>query len=151
MLRNLIQFGWLVGGYATLALAARILPVVFRRVHALRARRRTRRSAPMLWFSLLVRIADADGSIHPSVQLRGEGLRADGVVRLELIDEREQIRFSSSQDLPASAVGSELPLLSFFPPAGATPDDVLRWRWDLVVEAKGRRPAASSHHLVPAG
>lgn len=151
MVRTLIHFGWLVGAYVALSLAVRILPVVSKRIRRFSVRRRARRSPPSLRFTLLVRIGEGCEEIHPSVQLRGEPLRANGTIRLTLVDERGMIRFALSREVPAEVVGAELPLPSFSPPLGATLEDVLSWRWDLVVEPKGRRPVTSSHHLVSAG
>jgi hypothetical protein len=104
----------------------------------------------MLRFSLLVRVGEVDQILHPSVQLRGEPLRGTATIRLSVVDEHGSIRVSCSREVPAEAVGAEVPLPPVSPPGGATLKDLLSWRWDLVVEPKGRRPVVSSHRLVPA-
>jgi hypothetical protein len=148
VLRTLIQFGWFVGGYLALRVLVVAVPVASRRVRSLRARWRASRVPPILRLSLLVSVNEAYGSILPRVQLRGERLRAKGRVRLELVDERGKVRFASSRDLPASAVGTELSLPSFLPPPDARLDDVLRWRWDVAVDVGRRKAARWSERLV---
>jgi hypothetical protein len=150
MIRILIQFGWFAGAYLALRTLIVAAPVLSRRIRSRLVRRRARSASPRLGLSLLVGVDGVDGSILPSVQLRGDPLACDGKIRLELVDELGAVRVESSRNLPRAAVGAELPLPAFFPPAGARLEDVVRWRWDVVVEVPRRKACRWSRYLVPA-
>ena len=83
--------------------------------------------------SLIVRLDRGEGVFHPSVQIRGEGERRDARIRLELIDRLGATRLTVERAFPADALNAELSLRAFTPPDGATPDEVLAWRWDVVL------------------
>jgi hypothetical protein len=86
-----------------------------------------------LTLSLLVRADEREGMLHPSVQVRGPADGRSGRIRLELVDPHGEVRLTVERSFPAEALNAELPLPSFAAPAGATVEEVLRWRWDVVL------------------
>jgi hypothetical protein len=86
-----------------------------------------------LGLALLVRVDEGAGVLHPAVQLRGAGERRHARIRLELVDREGTVRLTLKRAFPAEALNTELPLPSFAPPEGATLDEVLGWRWDVVL------------------
>jgi hypothetical protein len=83
--------------------------------------------------SLLVRLDEGEGVLHPSVQVRGLGEQRRGRIRLELVDGDGDVRLAVKRPFPATALNTELPLPSFAPPEGANPAEVLGWRWDITL------------------
>ncbi len=93
------------------------------------------RSRPEDWsLALLVRVDEEAGRFAPSVQLQGDEAALWACIRLELVDEQGDVRFAASHRVPRSAAGTEFPLSSFLAPDDAGVEEVLRWRWDLVLE-----------------
>jgi hypothetical protein len=90
----------------------------------------------LITLTLLVRIDEGEGVFRPSVQIRGSGDPRRGRIRLELVDPDGQVRLTLKRGFPAAALNSELPLPPFAPPAGASIDEVLRWRWDIVLSGE---------------
>jgi hypothetical protein len=93
--------------------------------------------APCAWsLTLLVRLDEASGRLCPSVQLRGGGALTHAWLRLELVDREGRVRLLRRKRLPRTAIGTELPLPAFESPAGTSPEEVLGWYWDIVIEDK---------------
>jgi hypothetical protein len=150
-MRILVQFFWVVGVFlAALRVLVVVGPPVQRRLGRLVRRWRAKRAAPALGLTLRVGVDEAGGRIMPSVLFRGEPLRRPGRVRLELVDEFGQVRFTCAREFPPDAVGREWAMPSFLPPDGVHQVDVLGWRWDVVLETPGRRPARWNEYLLSA-
>jgi hypothetical protein len=95
------------------------------------------RVLPQDWsLALLVRVDEITGRLAPSIQLSGYEADSWLRIRLELVDADGAVRLTAGYRFSQSAVGTEFPLDSFLPPGGANVDDVLRWRWDLVLEGR---------------
>lgn len=92
----------------------------------------------ILWAaSLAVRVNGERGVVSPIVQLRGRTDFAEGTLGLELRDGWGSLRHAARQPLRPDQIGAEIHLASFPVPAGADPDEVVRWSWDIAVEADG--------------
>jgi hypothetical protein len=89
-----------------------------------------------LTLTLLVRVDEGEGVLHPSVQVRGPSEPRSGRIRLELVDPDGAVRLTVKRLFPAEALNTELPLPGFAPPDGASVDQVLRWRWDIVLSGE---------------
>jgi hypothetical protein len=149
MAHSLIQFAILFGSYLAFRLALSAIPVLWRWVVRLRAKRRV--WAGKWSLSLLVRLDENDARLYPSVQLLGTRLPNRSKLRLELIDWLGEKRYSAIQDVPPWALGKELALRPFESPARPHITDALRWRWDLTLSAGRHRLGHWSESLAPAG
>jgi hypothetical protein len=101
--------------------------------------------------SLLVRVDEGEGVIHPSVQVRGAGEERRGRINLELVDAEGAVRLAVKRSFPTKALNTELPLPAFVPPEGATLEDVLRWRWDITLGNGSGEPLRWQEHPSPTG
>jgi hypothetical protein len=94
---------------------------------------------PVDWplaLTLFVRVDEGEGVLQPSVQIRGAGQPRRARLRLELVDPGEEVRVTLKRAFPAEALNTQLPFPRFAPPAGASLDEVLRWRWDIVLSGE---------------
>ena len=90
--------------------------------------------------TLLVDVDDRTGLVRPTVQIRGSDEHEAARLRLELVDDDGRVHPLVASDLPPGAACSGFALPAVTPPEGATVDDIVRWRWDLVLEdATGER------------
>ena len=90
--------------------------------------------------TLLVDVDDRTGLVRPTVQILGSDEHKGARLRLELVDDDGLVHPLVASDLPPGAAGSGFALPAVTPPEGATVDDIVRWRWDLVLEdATGER------------
>jgi hypothetical protein len=109
-----------------------------------------------MWsMTLAVEVGGEPRLFSPQVSLCGPRSFAGGMLRLELVDERERIRHLELRELAPRALGTELRLHPFEAPAAADPDELLGWCWAIAVEASGvelirwRRYLAASNRLTP--
>jgi hypothetical protein len=152
-------FGVLFLGAVAIAQVARGVSFVAYRIVALLARTARRESFDPgdlavrfpYKLTLLVRLDEETGRFRPSVQVRSLGEPTEAWIRLELVDEHGAVRLVRKRRLPAAALGTELALPPFEPPDGATADEVLGWRWDLVLEDEGGELERWREHPRPAG
>jgi hypothetical protein len=84
--------------------------------------------------ALLVDVDEAAGLLRPSVQISGSSIVGRATVRVELVDKRGTVRLIIGRDFPPGATGKELALPPVPPPPGAGLGEVLRWRWDVVLQ-----------------
>jgi hypothetical protein len=147
MLDTVLGFALAVAACLALALLAAVGRIVWQRLARRRAARRNRRP-PEWWMTLLVRVDDENSVIHPAVQIRGDPVPKSARVRLEVVDFNDRKRFVTTRPFPPSALNSEFALLSFPLPAGMHVDDVLHWRWDVVLTRRRRELARWSQRLI---
>ena len=86
---------------------------------------------------LLVDVEDGRDLISPRLRIGGREF-AQGIVRLELVDERDAVRHTIRRRLRPGDLNTELRLPSFSPPEGTTLERIIRWPWDVSVKADGR-------------
>ena len=98
---------------------------------------------------LLVEADERAGRLEAVVEVATAATLPQGRLRLELVD-RGVIRLTTERMLSGtSAVTSNR--IELTPPVGVTPDEMLGWRWDVVlVDSSGER-ARWREHLSPAG
>lgn len=101
--------------------------------------------------TLLIRFDETRGHFHPSAQLRGEGPLGRAWIRLELVDRDGRLRLVRRRRLPHKSIDTELPLVAFEPPDGVSAEEVLGWRWDVVIEDRKGERARWREHPRPAG
>ena len=90
------------------------------------------------WTAALTVAAEEKGRLlTPRVSLTGRRRFYGGTLRVELVDECGEVRRTVRRPLMARSLGRELALPSFTVPDGASPDEVLGWPWDIVVESAG--------------
>lgn len=107
--------------------------------------------APSRTLTLLVNVDRASSLFHPSVQLSGRPLERATFVRLELVGHRGHVDLILGRRISRRAIGTEVPLPSFSPPLGLDVDDVLGWRWDVVLGDAGGELERWEEHPAPAG
>ena len=121
-----------------------------RRVRERRAAGGAADAPPAFSLTLLVRLDEDGGRLCPSVQLRGSGRLTHPWIRLELVDREGRVRLLRRKRLARTAIGTELPLPAFEAPAGASPEEILGWHWDIVIEDKEGERARWREHPRPA-
>ena len=90
------------------------------------------------WTAALTVAAEERGRLlTPRVRLTGRRPFDHGTLRVELVDGGGEVRRRVSRPLVEGSLGRELAMPSFTLPTGASPDDVLGWPWDIVVESAG--------------
>lgn len=147
MLDYLVILAMGAAAYLGLAVVVASIRWGLQRIRTRRAKARTRRP-PAWWITLLVRTTDAGGLVFPSVQFRGDPVPKRATLGLELFDGEGEKRVTVSRPLPMGAQAVEFALDPFAVPDGAQLDDVLRWRWDVVLKS-GRRELKRWHeHLL---
>jgi hypothetical protein len=106
---------------------------------------------PAFWLALLVRFDEDTGRFQPSVQVRGVGEFTRSWIRLELVDDSGTVRLVRRKRFARTALSTELPLPDFESPEGTSPEEVLGWHWDVVLEDKEGERARWREHPRPAG
>jgi hypothetical protein len=122
-------------------------------------RRRIRPSAPRSgsastadprWScSLVVGVDETTGTLVPRVQLWGDDLPRRAHVRLELVSDRGVVCHRVARRLPSDASRTDIALEPFPVPDGARLDDVLGWRWDVVLDDRRGERARWRERLHP--
>lgn len=150
-----------LAGFAATAVALVVLAVLAASLEAgvrLIGRRRRRRrvrgrpvSKPSRSLALLVDLDEASGLLRPSVQISGPPPVRAAFVRVELVEGQGTMRLTLGRSFPPGGAGTELPLPAFAPPPDLTPAEVLRWRWDVVLEDSGGELARWEEHPALAG
>src|SRR3990170_2759349 len=91
----------------------------------------------MIWsLLLLVDVEDGRDLVSPRVRIGGREF-AQGIVRLELVDERDTVRHTIRRRLRPGDLDTEVRLPSFSPPEGTTLEQIIRWPWDVSIKADG--------------
>ena len=160
MVRFVIVLGWLGGAYVALVLVVAVVGAIREARAARRAGRYIRdartgrlidawhtqaraarpagrhiQADPPSWsMSLMVEMDEDHSRVCPAVQLHGSALPSGAEVRIEVVDPRGVARTVSRRPLPASAIGSHVPLPAFSPPEGTSVERVLSATWHVVIE-----------------
>lgn len=151
MVRSLIVLGLLEAAYLVLLLVVAV-------VGATREARAGRRAGghvqagPTSWsMSLVVEVDEDHSRVCPAVQLHGSPLPSGAEVRIEVVDPRDGARTVSRRSLPASAIGSHIPLPGFSLPEGTSVERVLRSTWHVVIEDRTGERARWTERLTAVG
>jgi hypothetical protein len=105
------------------------------KVRAHRARCRNRRP-PEWWITLMVQTDETAPLLYPSVQFRGDPIPKSATLKLELFDQEGKKRVAISRSLPAGAQNLHFALNRILVPEEALLEEVLCWRWDVVLMAR---------------
>jgi len=103
-----------------------------------RWRTRPRRTPPLWWAALMVRVDDRGSVVYPAVQLRGDPVSKPATLTLELFDHEGKRRIRTSRPLPAGSENAHFPFDAIAIPKGTLLEDVLAWRWDIVLRSRRR-------------
>jgi hypothetical protein len=110
------------------------------------------REVPRLPWTLALLVRVNGRQLWPSVQIRGGGeTGGQAWIQLELVDGHGEVRSRSGQRLPPQAIGTELPLPPFLPPAAASVEEALGWHWDVVISERDVELARWREHPRPSG
>ena len=146
--------GWAVAGFAALLV---LLALVVAAIDAVRARRSVPRpvtpaAEDARWaLSLLVEVDPGAHLIRPSVQIHGSPIGSRASIHIAILDPAGHTRLQVGRDVPADAIGTELPLPCFSPPPGLGIEEVLGWRWRITLHRGGRQVARWVEHPRRAG
>lgn len=147
MVDYLIVLAW---GAAVL-IGAHLLEILIVRGRALRARRIRARHArpPEWWITLVVETDPVVALVRAGVELRGDPIPKAAGLRLELVDGRGVKRATASRSLPAGVSNRHFCFDPIVIPYGAEVDEVLNWRWDVVLSSGRRRLERWQKRLIP--
>jgi len=101
-------------------------------------RARRRKASPIWWAALIVRVDDLGSLVYPAVQLRGDPVPKPAALSLELFDHEGKRRIRTSRPLPAGSENAQFPFDAIAISQGTQMQDVLAWRWDIVLRSRRR-------------
>lgn len=96
--------------------------------------------------TLLVRRSADSDVLQPTVQLRGGVGPPPDAIRLELVDEDEDLRFCLCRPYKSETLSGDVSLPAFPSPGGASAEEALGWHWDVILENGAEEPYRWREH-----
>jgi hypothetical protein len=88
--------------------------------------------------ALIVCVSEGGRLLTPLLRLEGRHSFSAGTVRIELVDDRGEVRRVARRPLVARLLGREIRMPCVTAPNGGSLDELARCAWDIVVESEGR-------------